>query len=328
MNAQRVVKKPKGQKGSGLAQVVILIIAVIGFISFQGLRDSFTDASAAADSKPASEAAADIAETGLLARNWRLNVSVTDDKKAAIISMNTDDLDADMREMAGIMTGYARSSVRGVQDVTVLIQRGAITTAFYWSAETNLITEQGMSDIVLPATPDNSTTSRSFSFSQPTSVPDSLNGETYTVTGSARVRSCSSTTCTQLSTLSSGSQIRVSGVQQGESVSGSNIWRIVQLPDGQTGYVHSSLLREGVIEVAPVMVDQSGEASAALSNTSVPATSNTSVPATTVSWTCSGDIYDCDSFSSRGEMLAYYNACPGDPSGLDGRDDDTIPCED
>jgi len=41
---------------------------------------------------------------------------------------------------------------------------------------------------------------------------------------------------------------------------------------------------------------------------------------------CAGNIYDCGDFSSCDEVMSYWNACPGDPSRLDG-DQDGRPCE-
>jgi hypothetical protein len=43
-------------------------------------------------------------------------------------------------------------------------------------------------------------------------------------------------------------------------------------------------------------------------------------------WNCAGDRYNCNSFSSCAEMWSYWNACPGDPSNLDGNNDGE-PCE-
>lgn len=44
------------------------------------------------------------------------------------------------------------------------------------------------------------------------------------------------------------------------------------------------------------------------------------------SYSCAGDFYNCENFSSRQALMDYWNACPGDPSGLD-RDVDGLPCE-
>jgi len=43
-------------------------------------------------------------------------------------------------------------------------------------------------------------------------------------------------------------------------------------------------------------------------------------------YSCAGDLYNCDSFGDRQALMDYWNACPGDPSGLD-RDVDGLPCE-
>ncbi|MCJ7619220.1 MAG: thermonuclease family protein [Anaerolineae bacterium] len=43
-------------------------------------------------------------------------------------------------------------------------------------------------------------------------------------------------------------------------------------------------------------------------------------------WDCVGNIYDCGDFSSCDEVMSYWQACPGDPSRLDG-DHDGRPCE-
>ena len=43
-------------------------------------------------------------------------------------------------------------------------------------------------------------------------------------------------------------------------------------------------------------------------------------------WNCDGNLYDCGDFSSCEEVMSYWQACPGDPSRLDG-DHDGRPCE-
>jgi endonuclease YncB( thermonuclease family) len=49
-------------------------------------------------------------------------------------------------------------------------------------------------------------------------------------------------------------------------------------------------------------------------------------PTSGTAWNCIGNIYNCSDFSSCGEVMSYWNACPGDPSRLDG-DHDGRPCE-
>ena len=43
-------------------------------------------------------------------------------------------------------------------------------------------------------------------------------------------------------------------------------------------------------------------------------------------WTCSGNQYNRSDFSTCSQVMSYFNACPGDPSRLDG-DHDGRPCE-
>jgi len=49
-------------------------------------------------------------------------------------------------------------------------------------------------------------------------------------------------------------------------------------------------------------------------------------PISGATWNCIGNIYNCSDFSSCAQVMSYWNACPGDPSRLDG-DNDGIPCE-
>lgn len=56
------------------------------------------------------------------------------------------------------------------------------------------------------------------------------------------------------------------------------------------------------------------------------ATSIPPTPTTGAAWNCSGNLYNCSDFSSCAEVMSYWNACPGDPSRLDG-DNDGVPCE-
>lgn len=50
------------------------------------------------------------------------------------------------------------------------------------------------------------------------------------------------------------------------------------------------------------------------------------IPTSGATWNCTGNIYNCSDFSSCAEVMSYWNACPGDPSRLDG-DHDGVPCE-
>jgi micrococcal nuclease len=49
-------------------------------------------------------------------------------------------------------------------------------------------------------------------------------------------------------------------------------------------------------------------------------------PPSEPTWNCIGNLYNCGDFSSCDKVMSYWNACPGDPSRLDG-DHDGRPCE-
>jgi len=49
-------------------------------------------------------------------------------------------------------------------------------------------------------------------------------------------------------------------------------------------------------------------------------------PTSGSTWNCHGNLYNCGDFSSCAQVMSYWNACPGDPSRLDG-DRDGVPCE-
>jgi len=144
---------------------------------------------------------------------------------------------------------------------------------------------------------------------QPTSAPP----ETWYTVSTANLRSCASTDCDQIIQLSGGMMVTIIGYEQGESYKGSDIWRIVDY-NGQRLYVHSSLVAVNAPQptAAPVQVVY-------------PTSAPVSVPVQQV-WNCTGDIYNCNSFSSRADLMSYFNSCPGDPSDLD-HDGNGIPCE-
>lgn len=139
----------------------------------------------------------------------------------------------------------------------------------------------------------------------------------YTATSNGNLRSCPQTTCEIVGTVAFGERLKVIGSEQGASVSGSSTWLIIQRDGKPNAYLHDSIARAGTPRPAPLV-----------NNTSRPASTqqlaSTAAPAQT--WNCSGDRYNCNSFSSRAELMSYFNTCPGDPSRLD-RDNDGIPCE-
>ena len=93
-------------------------------------------------------------------------------------------------------------------------------------------------------------------------------------------------------------------------------------------FVNAELVRQGYanaatyppdVAYADLFVELEAEARAAGRGCWAAPTSGTS-------WNCSGNIYNCSDFSSCKQVMSYWNACPGDPSWLDG-DNDGIPCE-
>jgi hypothetical protein len=164
----------------------------------------------------------------------------------------------------------------------------------------------------------------------PTSAPVSQASETYYVSGQANVRSCAARSCSALTAFPAGTEIQVLGTEAGESVSGSTTWYVIRL-GSETGYVHSSWTSRNRVATQPA---------APLSVPSVPTVGNSSVGNTSVpppivstagqqAWDCSGNFYNCstEDFANMDEMYSYFNSCPGDPSGLDGNDNDGLPCE-
>jgi len=139
------------------------------------------------------------------------------------------------------------------------------------------------------------------------------------------VRSCASSTCNQLGRLLKNATFEITGTMDGENVTGSVLWYQIDY-QGQVGYVHSSLVAI---------------------YTGQPPVNNVSVPAQPVSpvqpvapislapaggWDCSYDKYNCSDFSSRDQLMDYFNTClqqtGRDVSRLDQGGTAGIPCED
>jgi hypothetical protein len=158
--------------------------------------------------------------------------------------------------------------------------------------------------------------------------------EDYTATGNANVRSCPKTTCEIVRGVSLGERLTKVGEAQGDTVNGSSLWYEVSFANGATGFIHSGLARAGTPRPAPVV--QQPRATTAPNQAAPTSVDNTqpnvlpTIPQSTAApssqFTCGGDFYNCSDFSNRTELMAYFNACPGDPSRLDA-DNDGIPCE-
>ncbi len=131
-------------------------------------------------------------------------------------------------------------------------------------------------------------------------------------TGStANARTCENTTCDVAFTLPVGITVSVIGWVEGETFRGDSTWgRIIY--EGQMLYIHRALL---TTNPPPP--------------TSVPAQPQPVLMSTPVQgqvWNCNGNLYNCSDFASYRDVMSYWNACPGDPSGLD-RDRDGQPCD-
>lgn len=138
--------------------------------------------------------------------------------------------------------------------------------------------------------------------------------QTYYLRSETNVRSCPETSCDRVETFPGGMPITVIGVVNGEEVNARNwLWYMVDVR-GETAYVYSD--RAGL--TPPTPRPTSAPVQPQVVSTPVP---QQPVQQPAQQWVCSGDIYNCDSFSSRADMASYWNACPGDPSDLDGNDD-------
>jgi hypothetical protein len=152
---------------------------------------------------------------------------------------------------------------------------------------------------------------------RPTALPD---GTTYYANRDARVRSCAEandSSCPTIGNLVRGDDIEVLASVNGSNFGGSTQWYQVNYR-GQLGYVHSSLLQRTqpvIATAAPVTNNNSGGSS---NGNTIQATNP---PVSQPQWSCTGDIYNCDSFATCSEMSSYFNSCPGDPSNLDGNND-------
>jgi len=123
------------------------------------------------------------------------------------------------------------------------------------------------------------------------------------------MRACPYIACAQVSEASGGIPFLDTGiVAEGEGIEGVTEWYQVEYR-GETVYVHSSFVN---------LVDDAlslGEGAGVVLTVTPP------------QWDCSGDKYNCSAFDNRITLMSYFNACPGDPSRLDGNNNG-IPCED
>lgn len=144
--------------------------------------------------------------------------------------------------------------------------------------------------------------------------------ESYTVSSrSARVRAEPNTTSEVIATLRRGTAITILEEVEGTRVSGSKIWYRIEV-DGETGYIHSSLVRAGTT----TSNNTGGSGSSSGGSDSQPTLEliSTPVPAAPAGYSCS-----CS--RTCGQMTcdeAYFQLQQCGCSARDG-DGDGIPCE-
>jgi hypothetical protein len=155
--------------------------------------------------------------------------------------------------------------------------------------------------------------------------------DSYTVkTRTARVRAEPNTTSRVVATLRANTVLDVIEAVDGASVSGSIVWYHITVRNG-TGYIHSSLVQapaSGALVTSGGGSGGSGSSSSSSEAQPTAAAISTPVPDAPPSFVpnCNGNVYNCSDLTC-GQMAIYWNACPGDPSGLDGNDNDGRYCE-
>jgi hypothetical protein len=129
---------------------------------------------------------------------------------------------------------------------------------------------------------------------------------TVYVLNEARLRACPSTDCEAITTVFGGTALTSDYLIAGEDAFGQgerNWYRVFH--NGREAFVYAAL-----VALNPPV-------------TSVPVVP--ALPGQT--WDCSRDIYNCSDFANRRELESYWNACPGDPSRLDGNPKNGVPCD-
>lgn len=124
--------------------------------------------------------------------------------------------------------------------------------------------------------------------------------ETYYTARNANARECPKTDCSVITTLSTGTMVTVIGWEQGDVVSGNDIWRVIVL-NGRQVYIHSSLLT--VTPPQPTSAPQ-----AVSSPISVVPAPVQPLPVGS-SCNCSGDTLNCRNFNFQSEAQACFNKC-------------------
>jgi len=153
-------------------------------------------------------------------------------------------------------------------------------------------------------------------------APVGAQGTACSVTGSnVNIRSGPGTPYAIISSLRAGMSVPV----QGQNANGS--WYVVGISRQRQGWVAASVVRTSgdCGGLAVVAVTGATTRSGQQTTTNPQPAQPTQQPAAST-WSCGGNLYNCGDFGSCGQVMSYWNACPGDPSDLDGNDDGR-PCE-
>jgi hypothetical protein len=154
--------------------------------------------------------------------------------------------------------------------------------------------------------------------SVPTEVPIL---ETYFANAEANIRACPDRDCERLASIFPGESLFVYASVEGDPVNeGNGIWYRV-VAQRQDAYIYSAFMQlESPARVAPVQPAQFVAPISPVQPVAPVGGGQT--------WNCSGDIYNCPDFKNNmSGMYEYLAACPGDPSNLDGNDNDGQYCE-
>lgn len=331
---QLAVKKAKPRKttspvGGMIALLMMFACGIWSYNSIANPTNSITNPSRGISDLQVSQTANALGD--LIADKWRVfsfveSVGTVSNLKG-LVGGNVRVVRGSINEQAAQMLREAALPVAPITEFSVILDDGVSIVSFMWNQRTERF-DQTLLTFVERGDSNQSSVTRP----TPAATDLPVTGESYTALSQVRVRSCSSTTCEIVTSVPGGTVVMVTGQENGDPVSGSPLWRSVRLPDGRSGFIHSSLLQRGVVSIAPPAAappstnnNNGSGGGGGDSNTSQPPPS-TSVPPTQTQWVCEGDIYNCGSFTDRDALMSYFNACPGDPSNLDGNGDGE-PCE-
>lgn len=219
------------------------------------------------------------------------------------------------------------------EEMTVILSDGVLPIDYTWRDNAWRITEMrqiatanatmfGSPTPFSTRTPSVSSPSPTIAFSPEPGAAMDLELTVYT-SGSARLRSCASTSCSIVVTLGAGEELQTISAENGDEVEAGNvIWYKVKYGD-QIAYVYSSLVSSQRPAAAPVTTGGGNVTSP--STAVVPASP---VPVVVTSpFGCNGiDDLNCDDFRAIGQNANAHLAACGDEDRLDA-DGDGHACE-